>query len=40
MESCLPILTSIEERLKLGKDNLDDLVDHIRFRRIIRVYDI
>ena len=40
MELCNLILTSIEERLKLGKDNLDELVDLIRFRRMIRVYDI
>lgn len=36
MDLCNPILTPIEERLKLEKDNSDKLVDYKNFRRMIR----
>ena len=38
MESCLPILTSIEERLKLEKDRSCELVDPTNFRRMIESF--
>ena len=35
MKSCNPILTIVEERLKLGKDNSSELVDPTNLRRMV-----
>lgn len=35
MESCKPMLTPVEERLKLEKESGDDLVNSTNFRRLV-----
>ena len=35
MESCKPILTPVEDRLKLVKDGNDDLVDATNYKRLV-----
>ena len=35
MESCKPILTPIEDKLKLVKDDSDDLVDATNYKRLV-----
>ncbi|KAJ8750631.1 hypothetical protein K2173_015812 [Erythroxylum novogranatense] len=36
MDACKPILTPVEERLKLVKDGSGDLVNATNFKRLIR----
>ena len=35
MEACKPMLTPVEERLKLTKEGSGDLVDATKFRRLV-----